>query len=83
VEVLPPLTRGRSGRRRAYHVEIGQGTHRRPIDGAGFDGFDPRVVGQQHAEYGDTWAEAHGKGEASSPRPRNINLAAGLCGAPH
>lgn len=33
-----------AGRRNTYHVEIGKSTHRRPIDGAGFDGFDPHVV---------------------------------------
>ena len=35
------------------HVEIRQWAESRPVDRAGFDGLDPEVVGEEHAENGD------------------------------
>ena len=35
------------------HVEIRQWAEGRPVDRAGFDGLDPEVVGEEHAENGD------------------------------
>lgn len=37
-----------------YHVKVRQGTYGGPIHRAGFNSFNPHVVGQQHAEDSNT-----------------------------
>ena len=40
---------------RRDHVEVGQGAEGRPVDGPSLDALDPQVVGEEHAEDGDTF----------------------------